>query len=143
MKFSRAAIAAYIGMVFASGAILGVFGQRLYEASRVAAQSPAAHRQDPEVVRKRIVDMYHDRLHLTEQQMQQLNMIMDEARQRVDDTRHKMGPEYQKIREEQNAKFRAILTADQQVEFDKILKEREKAREERNKQNGRGIQRVQ
>jgi Spy/CpxP family protein refolding chaperone len=139
MKFSRAAIAAYVGMVFASGAILGVFGQRLWEASRVAAQPPTSRRPDPEVVRKRIVDMYHDRLHLTEQQMTQLNAIMDEARQRVDDTRHKMGPEYQKIREEQNAKFRQILTPDQQVEFDKILKERE----ERRKQNAaKGIQRV-
>lgn len=139
MRFSRAAIAAYVALIFVSGAVLGVFGQRLYEASRVANQPPAGRRPDPEVARKRIVDMYHDRLHLTDQQMTQLNAIMDEARQRVEDTRHKMGPEYQKIREEQNAKFRQILTPDQQVEFDKILKERE----ERRKQNAaKGIQRV-
>jgi len=29
MKFSRAAIALYVGLVFASGAVLGVFGHRL------------------------------------------------------------------------------------------------------------------
>jgi Spy/CpxP family protein refolding chaperone len=44
-----------------------------------------------------------------------------------------MKPAYQKIHEEQDQKIRAMLTADQQAEFDKILKERQEQR-----QNGRG-----
>jgi Spy/CpxP family protein refolding chaperone len=140
MKFSRAAIAAYVGLIFASGAVLGIFVERLVT---VEQQNTAPHRPDPEAERKKIVGVLTDRLHLSGDQLNQLNMIMDETRSRVEETRRSMGPAYHKIHEEQNQKIRNILTPDQQTEFDKILKEREKAREERNKQNGRGIQRVQ
>lgn len=133
MKFSRAAIAVYVGLIFVSGAVLGAFGQRLYTASQDASKPPA--RPNPEVMRKKIMDMYRDRLHLTDQQFAQLNAIMDETRARVEETRHQMQPAYHRIHEEQNAKFRSMLTPEQQVEFDKIMKERE----ERMKQNGRGI----
>jgi DNA anti-recombination protein RmuC len=140
MKFSRAAIAAYVGLIFASGAVLGIFVERLVTISQ---QSKAQDRPDPEAFRKKIVAMWTDRLHLNADQINQLNTIMDETRARVEETRRSMGPAYHKIHEEQNAKFRQVLNPDQQTEFDKILVEREKEREERNKQNGRGIQRVQ
>ncbi len=59
---------------------------------------------------------------------------MDETRARVEETRQKMHPAYQKIREEQNEKVPQLLSPEQQVEYDKMRKERE----ERQKQNGRG-----
>jgi hypothetical protein len=140
MKFSRAAIAAYVGLIFASGAVLGIFVERLVQVSQ---QSKGAQRRDPEAYRKEIFALYTDRLHLTPDQQTHLNLIMDETRAGVDEIRHGMGPAYQKLHEQQNQKFRNILTPDQQTEFDKILKEREKEREERrSKQNGRGISRV-
>lgn len=137
MRFSRAAIALYVGLIFASGVVLGVFAQRLYSAQQ------DAHRpgpRNPEALRKKVVDTFHDRLHLTDAQVQQLNAIMDETRARVDEVRHQNRSLFQKIHEEQDAKFRAILTPEQQVEFDKLQKEREeRMREERQRQNGRGI----
>lgn len=133
MKFSRAAIALYVGLIFASGVTLGVYGQRLYDASLDARKPPS--RPNPEVMRKKIVDTYTDRLHLSGDQVAKLNAIMDETRAKVEEVRHQNRPEFQKIHEEQDAKFRSILTPDQQAEFDKIMKERE----ERMKQNGRGV----
>jgi Spy/CpxP family protein refolding chaperone len=131
MNFSRAAIAAYVGLIFVSGAVLGAFGDRLYTATREAGKP--GPRPNPEEFRRKLLDTFHDRLHLTDEQFAKLNMIMDETRSRVEETRHQMKPAYQKIHEEQDQKIRAMLTPDQQVEFDKILRERR----DREK-NGRG-----
>ena len=133
MKFSRAAIAIYVGLIFASGAVLGVLGQKLYTVSADNSKTPP--RRDPEALRKKVVELYRDRLHLSDDQVSQLNSIMDETRARVEEIRHQNRPAYQKIHEEQDQKIRGMLNPGQQAEFDKIMKERE----ERMKQNGRGI----
>ncbi len=132
MKFSRTAIAFYIGLVFASGVVLGIFGQRLYTTSVVTAKQ----RPNPEELRKKIIAEYESRLKLSPEQVIQINSIMDETRARMEETRKGMRPAYQKIHEEQVAKIRGILNPDQQAEYDKLRKERE---EQRQKQSGRGI----
>jgi Spy/CpxP family protein refolding chaperone len=129
MKFSRAAIAFYVGLVFASGAVLGAFGHRLYAVSSVSSKPG---KMPPEEFRKKVVAEYQSRLKLNDDQVLKLNTILDETRVRIEDTRQKMHPAYQKIREEQNEKFRNLLTPEQQSEFDKMHRERE----ERQKQNG-------
>jgi len=134
MKLSRATIALYVGLVFASGVVLGAFGERLYTASAVVAKQ----RPNPEEQRKRIVAEYESRLKLTPDQLARLNVILDETRARMEETRRGMRPAYQKIHEDQVAKIRELLTADQQAEYDKLRKEREQ-REQRQKQPGRGI----
>ena len=135
MNFSRAAIAAYVGLIFASGAVLGFYGNRLYVASQ-ASDKPQG-RPNPEEFRKRLIDTFRDRMHVTDEQVVKLNAIMDETRSRVEETRHQMKPAYQKIHEEQDQKIREVLTPEQRVEFDKILKERQ----EHQKNGGRGVSR--
>jgi len=130
MKLSRAAIALYVGLVFASGAVLGVFGHRLYTVSSVSAKAA----RNPEEWRKKTMTEMQTRLKLTDDQVVKLNAIMDETRTRVEETRQKMRPAYEKINEEQQSKIRALLTPEQQVEHEKMLKERQ----ERQKQNGHG-----
>ena len=132
MKLSRAAIALYIGLVFACGGVLGVFGDRLYSASSVSAK----REKNPEEFRKRVIADYRSRLHLSDDQVTRLNAIMDETRARVEETRQKLHPTYQKIRAEQNEKIRQLLSADQQAEFDKMHNEREE-RQQRQKQSVR------
>lgn len=131
MKFSRAAIAAYVGLIFVSGAVLGAFGYRVYTVSRDVAK-PAPRTNNAEVYRKRLLDTFRDRLHLTDDQVTKLNGILDETRSRVEETRRQMRPAYQKIHEEQDQKIRRMLQPDQQTEFDKFLKERQ----DRQKQGG-------
>lgn len=130
MKLSRGAIALYVGLVFASGLVLGWFGQRLYNASEVAPKQ----RPNPEEFRKKVVAEYENRLKLSPQQVIQLNTIFDETRARMEETRKGMRPAYQKIHEEQVKKIRDMLNPDQQVEYDKLRQERQQQR-----QKGRGV----
>lgn len=129
MKLSRAAIAFYVALVFVSGVVLGAVAHNFYVVSTAPKRPPS-----PEEVRKRITAEYQRRLKLTDDQLAKLNMIMDETRARIEETRRELHPAYQKIREEQQKKFRDLLTPDQQAEYDKLRKEREA----RPKQGGRG-----
>jgi hypothetical protein len=130
MNLSRAKIALYMALVFGCGAVLGAFGHSLYMVSSVTATKSG--RPSPEEFRKKQVAEFQTRLKLTDPQVTKLNLILDETRARVEETRKQMHPAYQKIHEEQWQKVREMLTPDQQVEYDKIRKERE----ERQKQNG-------
>ena len=96
MKLSRATIALYVGLVFASGVVLGVFGERLYRATTVNAVA----RPNPEEYRKQVIAEFQSRLKLDGDQVSRLNAIMDETRARVTETRKQMHPAYQKIHEE-------------------------------------------
>ena len=122
MKFSRATIALYVGLVFASGVVLGIFGHSLYAVSTIVGSTKS---KNPEEFRKRVIAEYRSRLKLSEDQVTKLNAIMDETRARVEETRQKMHPAYQKIRAEQDDKIRQLLSAEQQTEFDRMHKERE------------------
>ncbi len=131
MKLSRSAIAMYVGLVFASGAVLGAFGQRLYTVSTtVSAKNPP---RNAEEFRKRVVAEMQSRLKLTDPQVARLNEIMDETRASVEETRHKMRPAFQAIHEEEIDKVRAMLTPEQKIEHAKMVKELK----ERQKQTGR------
>jgi Spy/CpxP family protein refolding chaperone len=117
MKLSRAAIALYIGLVFASGAVLGGFGHRLYTVSSVSAKTA----RNPEEFRKRYLAEMQKRLNLTQDQVMNLNAILDQTRSRYHEAKERMR---ESLREEQVAKVRAILTPDQQLEYEKVQKER-------------------
>jgi Spy/CpxP family protein refolding chaperone len=128
MKLSRAAIVIYVGLVFACGAVLGMFGQRLYDAAPVLSN----RRPNPEEFRKKALAEYQSRLKLTDEQVVKFNALMDETRARVNEIRKQMHPAYEKVHQEQTDKVRGILTPDQQIEYEKMIKERE----EHQKQNG-------
>ena len=128
MKLSRASIAFYLLLVFASGAVVGVFGQRLYTATTVIS----GPRPNPEEQRKKMLAEYKVRLKLTDEQVLQFNSLMDETRARVGEVRKQMHPAYEKIHEEQVEKVLKILNPEQQGEYQKIIKERE----QHERQNG-------
>ena len=121
MRLSRTAITVYVALVFASGAVLGAFGHRLYTVSTVSAKV----QRNPEEYRKREVEEYRQRLKLNDDQVAKFEAILDETRARVDETRQKLRPTYEKIHIEQQQKFHDMLTPDQQAEYDRIRKERQ------------------
>jgi hypothetical protein len=128
MKLSRSAIAFYFALVFASGAILGVFGQRLYTATTVNANAT----KNPQEFRKRVIAEMQSRLKLDDKQVVRLNAIMDETRAQFEETRQKNRPTYDAIQEEQTRKVRSMLTPNQLGEYEKMHRQRE----ERRKQTG-------
>jgi len=130
MNFSRKSIALYVGLVFVSGAVLGVFGDRLYTVTTVTKAKNA--KPSPEEFRRGYLGFMQKRLGLSETQVNHLGLILDETRARMNEIHERAIPEQQEIQKEQSEKIRALLTPAQQAEYDLVVKERR----ERMKKNG-------
>jgi hypothetical protein len=140
MKLTKTTIALYIGLVFASGIVLGVFGDRLYNASSVSGglEPGKAPKSNPEEFRKKMVAEWQKRLTLSDDQVVKLNIILDDTRSQFHEARQKMDPEMQAIRQGQQAKIRAMLKPEQREEYEKMLLEREKRDKENRGRRGPG-----
>jgi Spy/CpxP family protein refolding chaperone len=132
MKLSRPAIALYVGLIFASGGVLGVFGQRLYNASTASAKEIKTP-PSPDEFRKRVIAEYQRRLELTDDQLQKLNLILDETQARFNEIHAKTVPELQAVHQEQIDHINGMLTPTQQPKYEAMRKERQ---EQRQKQRG-------
>jgi Spy/CpxP family protein refolding chaperone len=126
MNFSRKSIALYVGLVFVSGGVLGVFGDRLYTVTTVTKAKNA--KLSPEEFRRGYIGFMQKRLTLTEPQVTKLGLIFDETRARMNEIHERAIPEQQEIQKAQTEKIRELLTPAQQTEFEVMRKEREKMR---------------
>jgi hypothetical protein len=129
VKLSRLTIALYVGLIFASGVVLGVFGHSLYAVSIVKSNVQPLK---PEEVRKRTLSEMQTRMKLSDEQVAKINSIYDETRAKFHEVRERHKPEMDALTREQREKVHAILSPEQSVEYDKMLKERD----EKQKQNG-------
>lgn len=142
MKLSRAAIVLYIGLVFASGSVLGFFANRLYNASTAQAK-PAP--KNPQEFRNGLVTFYKNRLQLNLDQVQKLEFILDDITAQYQATfkeeRERSRPELNGIHDQQIQRIKAMLNPSQLEEYDKVLKERELQRQQKknNHSNGPGF----
>jgi len=128
MNLSRSSIALYMGLVFASGLVLGGFGDHLYGlygGYRLAPGKSGKAPKSPEEVRHSIIDFWKTHLKLTDAQVVKLGLIMDETRARMDEVHRGTIPAQQDMRRTQIERMRAMLTPEQQVEYDRLQKERE------------------
>ncbi|MGA2267528.1 MAG: hypothetical protein ABSH44_03560 [Bryobacteraceae bacterium] len=116
-------------LVFLSGVVVGGFAYRLYNVSVVAAPTNG-RRPDPEDVRRHIVADMRDHLKLDGQQVNQLQQILDQTRDRFHQMHDKMNAEGQAIRSSQTEQIKAILRADQLPLFDQWRAERERDRKQ-------------
>jgi len=128
VKLSRLTIALYVGLIFASGVVLGVFGHSLYAVTTVRSNPNPR----PEDVRKKTLAEMQNRMKLTDEQVAKINSIYDETRARVHEVHEKYRPQMDAITKDQRDKVRSILSPDQVGEYEKMLKERD----EHQKQNG-------
>jgi hypothetical protein len=127
MKLSRSTVALYVGLVFASGAVVGAYAHRFIDVTGVSANA----RSSPEEFRKRFTAEMKSRLKMTDDQMQQLSAVLDSTRVEFHATRDSIEPALAKIREEQHQRILAILQPVQQAEYEKMRQEREaRARQE-------------
>jgi len=124
MNFSRKSIALYVGLVFVSGGVLGVFGDRLYTVTTVTKAKNA--KLTPEEFRRGYIGFMQKRLTLTDPQVTKLGLIFDETRARMNEIHERAIPEQQEIQKAQTEKIREMLTPAQQSEFEVVRKEREK-----------------
>ena len=132
MKLSKLTIAFYLALVFVSGAVLGVFGERVYNVSTVTS---AKQPKNPEEFRKHYLNNMQSRLNLSQDQVAKLGSILDETRARFHEVHQKLQPDLDEVQKEQQEKVRSILSPDQRVEYEKMLAERQQRQQ---KQGGRG-----
>ena len=131
-------------LVFASGALVGAVGHRLYTVNTVASgvepRIPEPPRKlTPEEARKRNLADMKERVRLDDQQIAQLNEIYDQTRDQFEALFKKRDGDGQAIRDSQTAKIRAILRPDQLPLYEQYRADREAQREaERKKRHGSG-----
>jgi Spy/CpxP family protein refolding chaperone len=128
MKRRTAAI--YILLVFASGALAGIFGQRLYTLKSVNAGVKRA-KSSPEEHRRRHLEQMRTRLNLSPEQTAKLQEIHNNTKKRYDEVHERARPEYKAIFQNHVQQVKSILTESQVLEYDKLREEREKRRKSR------------
>lgn len=120
----------YLALVFLSGALVGAFGYRLYMVNTVSSNT-----RSPEDYRRHYVTEMNGRLHLSQEQVSNLQRIMDETRQQYRDLHDRQKPEIKGIEAQQYQKILAILGEPQRAEYEKMRAERERRRKQE-KQDG-------
>jgi hypothetical protein len=128
MKPSQLTVALYAVLTFASGLVVGVAGYRLYTASNVRAK---VEPRSPEDFRKKYVEEMRSRLKLSDKQVTDLNAVLDATRERFRQLREKERPEVKAIQDEQLERIRALLSAEQLAEYEKMRAERDRKMRER------------
>jgi len=130
MKLTRWTIALYMGLVFVCGGVVGAYAHRLYTVSTVSAST---NPRNPDEFRKRFMADLQARLKLSDDQLSKLGGILDDTRMRFRATRATIEPEMRKIREDQQRAISALLSPEQEAEWQKMMAER---RSRQGKQRG-------
>jgi hypothetical protein len=115
----------YLLLVFLSGVVVGVLGDRFHATRSVKARNPYS----PEEMRQRYVEDLRSRLKLSDEQLQQLTAILGETHDRFRELRKKYGPETRAIQDAQIEKIRSMLNEKQRAEYEKMRQERDRRRQ--------------
>jgi hypothetical protein len=130
MKKNQWAALALAVILFACGAAVGALGVHLYEGRTVSAKGA-------EDVRQHYINEMQSRLKLTPAQLQQLEVILDDTKAKVKAVRDAYHPQMLKIKQQQVARVKSILTPNQIPAYEQLVAERErraKEQEERDRQ---------
>ncbi|MFI5176753.1 MAG: hypothetical protein ACHQKY_17975 [Terriglobia bacterium] len=129
MAEPRVKIVGLLVLIFLLGAITGSLGYRLLEEKGALASST---RPAPGTSRRgEVVEKFTRELNLTAEQTQRLNSIFAENEQRFSELHKSFKPQADAIRQEGRTKIRAMLTDEQKVKFEDILKQMDEERRKR------------
>ncbi len=132
---TRLVTALVLGLVFASGALLGLAVDRSLE-----AEPPDGTEVADEGERRRRVPMY-EQVDPSESQMISIDSIVEEHRARMGslhaEFRSAYNPRYQALLEETREAIKGVFTPEQAVAYDSLLAERDRRRAERESRENR------
>jgi Spy/CpxP family protein refolding chaperone len=120
-------------MLFGCGVVAGALAHRYYTATSVSAKSA-------EDFRNHYVSEMESRLKLTPTQVTQLEAILDDTKAKFRAVRESYRPAMLKIKAEQIARVKSILTPEQIPAYDQLISERERRahdQEEHESRHGR------
>lgn len=144
MKLSRLAIALYVGLVFLSGVAVGGLGYRLYTAHAVSAK---AQPPNPADLRRSYVHEMQTRIKLTDEQVKQVDIVLEDVGKQFDHLRTKMRtqvwdamrPDRTRIHAEQIDRINAVLSPEQRAEYQKMRDERQRQHQQHEKEKKNGM----
>lgn len=126
MKTGTLRLAFYCTVLFVSGMAVGALSHRYYVQDLVSAQ--AAPRRGPEQYRRDYMAEMTNRLRLTPEQTHQVEAILDDMRNKYRALREQQRPHEKALQEEQTSRIAALLTSEQQAEYERMRIEREERR---------------
>ncbi len=110
-------------LLFGCGMVVGIAGYRYYEHTIVSANSS-------DDWRLQYMAEMRSRAKLTDRQLQMLNVILDQTKQDMRDMKERHKPEILEIKQNQIARVKSILTAEQIPAYEKLVAEREERQKE-------------
>ena len=135
MKQRLTAVALVLALLGA-GVVIGVVVERAWLAE---AAAPGARNGDRARFEKRFerrFEKFKARLNLRGDQADAVKAIMREARVESRTIHKRVRPELMTIRQAAQAKIRALLDSEQQLEYEKVIEERKRRRRERRGRRG-------
>ena len=116
-------------LLFGSGVLSGVLGQRYFSTRIVNAKTAEDYRQH-------YVTEMKSQLKLTPKQVSELEVILDDTKAKYRAVREQSHPAMLKVKEEQISRVKSILTPEQVPAYERLVVERErrfKEQEERDR----------
>ena len=113
---NRFKLATGIVLIFALGVLCGVLGSGMYFKNRVEHFQEAGPHARKEMLMQRLTHQ----LNLTPQQQEKIAAIFDDMREQLFKLRKEMKPGHERIREHGHARIKAILSPEQQKQFDEM-----------------------
>ena len=123
-------------LVFLSGLAAGALGYRYY-AQKTAVMKPDKPPRGPKEFRAAYTGEMTTRLKLSAEQVARLNAILDETEAKFKAIRDRTRPEMKSIQDSQVTAINAMLTPEQQTEYEKMRQEREDRRRKRDAEKAR------
>ncbi len=118
----------YLALVFFAGAAFGVAASQFYHAriAEAVVEPPSTASE----YRYNLLVELDDQLQLDNDQESDILLILDEVGERFYEVRDAMEPEFEAIRQVRAERIMALLSPAQRIEYQKILEERRRKREE-------------
>lgn len=132
-RSSKTVAALYLSLVFLAGGVFGFAASQFY-AARVANANESDEARTVAEYRKNLVVSLDRDLNLDDDQVSEILAILDDVGDRWYQVRDAMEPEFEAIRQERAERIMAVLSPDQRLTYEKILDERRRRREERDRQ---------
>lgn len=115
MPKSRLTTLAYLILVFGSGTMVGAVAHRLYMASSVTASTVIP--KTPAQARKEFLDKLHSRVGASPEQVEKINTVLDQAKEKYNQLDLQNKPLRDKIDHERVEAILAALSPEQQKVF--------------------------
>jgi hypothetical protein len=126
MNQSRRRAGLYLAAVFIAGSAFGFSMSQFYTqpTAEAGVDAAAAYRRD-------LLHSLDERLGLSDEQLGEVIVIFDEINDRFREVRDAMEPEFEAIRSERADRVMSLLTPEQKAEYQLMLDERQRAREQK------------